>query len=124
MPATASRIGFITQAVRNATAGPDPAVATKYGEQARDTTEPLECFFDSVSDATIVATSRLALLSPDRRRLLTEISGADTGRGLSYNLATPGVRVIDDEKAADLNCAIVEIGMDFEADRTILSNWG
>lgn len=124
MPATASRIGFITQAVRNATAGPDSAVATKYGEQARDTAEPLECFFDNVDDATIVATARLSLLSPDRRRLLAEISGADIGRALPYNLVTPGARIVDAEKAADLNCAIVEIGMDFEADRTVLSNWG
>ncbi|BBD98067.1 hypothetical protein SAMIE_1015680 [Sphingobium amiense] len=124
MPATASRIGFITQAVRNAIAGPDEAVALKYGDLARDTKEPLECFFDSEADAALVAQERLALLSPDRRRFLSEVSGADVGRGLQFNVSTPTARIIDTEKAADLPAATVEIGIDYEAGKTILSNWG
>lgn len=124
MPATASRIGFITQDVRNAIAGPDASVASKYGDLARDTKEPLECFFDSVADATTMAQERLALLSPDRRRFLTEISGAETGQGLNFNIKTPTSRVIDLEKAADLATAVVEIGIDHETGKTVLTNWG
>lgn len=124
MPATASRIGFIIQDVRNATAGPDASVEAKYGSLARDTEEPLECFFDSVADATLVAQERLALLSPDRRRLVTEISGAETGHELSFNRVTPTARVIDAEKAADLNAAAVEIAIDHDAGKTTLTNWG
>lgn len=124
MPATASRIGFITQEVRNATAGPDASVVTKYGDLARDTDEPLECFFDSVDDATIVAQERLTLLSADRRRLVSEISGAETAQGLTFNQVTPTARVIDAEKAADLSAAIVEIGIDYETSKSILTVWG
>lgn len=124
MPATASRIGFIIQDVRNATAGPSASVEAKYGSLARDTEEPLECFFDSVADATVVAQERLALLSADRRRIVTEVSGTETGRSLTFNQATPTARVIDTEKAADLNAAVVEISIDFDAGKTTLTNWG
>lgn len=124
MPATASRIGFITQGVRNAAAGPDASVVSKYGDLARDTDDPLECFFDSVADATVVAQQRLALLSADRRRLVSEISGAETGQGLSFNQVTPTAHVIDTEKAADLSAAVVEIGIDYATGKTILTTWG
>ena len=124
MPATAARIGFITQPVRNATAGPDATVQAKYGSQARDTPDPEESFFDSEADAAAVAGERLALLSPDRRRFLSEVSGADTGRSLTFNTVTPTARVIDDEKQTDLPCAVVEIGIDYETGRSILTTWG
>ena len=123
MPATATRIGFITQAVRNATAGPDTAVISKYGDLARDTEEPLECF-DSVADAELVAQERLALLSADRRRFVVEVSGANVGQALAFNQTTPTSRVIDAEKAADMPAAIVEIGIDYDAGKTILTSWG
>lgn len=124
MPATASRIGFITQDVRNATAGPDAAVTAKYGNLARDTKEPLECFFDSVADATIMAQQRLNLLSSDRRRFPIEVSGAETGQSLTFNQTTPGAHVTDIEKAADLDTALVEIGIDHEMGKTNLIAWG
>ena len=124
MPATATRIGFITQAVRNATAGPDTAVISKYGDLARDTEDPLECFFDSVADAELVAQERLALLSADRRRFVVEVSGANVGQALAFNQTTPTSRVIDAEKAADMPAAIVEIGIDYDAGKTILTSWG
>lgn len=124
MPATATRIGFITQSVRNAIAGPDPDVVAKYGDQARDTVDAVECFFDSVDDATLVAEERLGLLSPDRRRMLTEISGPSTGQMLDFHETTPTARIIDAEKAADFAAAVVEIGIDYDAGKTILAVWG
>ncbi|EQA97266.1 hypothetical protein [Sphingobium sp. HDIP04] len=124
MPASASRIGFITQAVRNATAGPDGTVIAKYGDQARDTEEPLECFFDNVEDAEAVAAERLALLSPDRRRFVTEISGTGTGESLDFNMTAPTARIIDSEKSADLPAIVVELGIDYETDRSVLTTWG
>lgn len=124
MPATASRIGFITQDVRNATAGPNASVVAKYGDLARDTEEPLECFFDSVDDATLVAQERLNLLSADRRRVLTEISGTDAADGFTFTAETPTARVIDAEKAIDMNAAIVEIGIDYDTGKTVLTAWG
>ncbi len=124
MPATASRIGFISQGVRNAIAGPDASVVAKYGDQTRDTEEALECFFDSVADATAVANERLTMLSPDRRRMLMEITGPATGQSLDFNEITPTARVIDAEKAADFPAAVVEIGIDYDAGKTILTVWG
>ena len=124
MPASAARIGFIIQATRNAISGPDPDVVAKYGDLARDTEEPVECFFDSVADATTVAQERLALLSLDRRRFVTEIAGVETGQALDFNRWTPTVRIIDTEKAADLNAAVVEISVDYETGKTQLTSWG
>ena len=124
MPATATRIGFITQAVRNATAGPNASVVAKYGDQARDTEDPVECFFDRVEDAEVIAAQRLAMLAPDRRRFVTEISGTETAQGIDFNLSTPSVRLIDRAKNADLPCTVVEIGIDYETGRSILTSWG
>ena len=36
----------------------------------------------------------------------------------------PTSRVIDAEKAADMPAAIVEIGIDYDAGKTILTSWG
>lgn len=124
MPATAGRLGFMTKDVRHAVAGPDAAVTTRYGDTARDTKEPLECFFDHVADAIAVAQERLDLLSSDRRCLTVEISGAKTGLALIYNLVIPIVRVIDEEKAVDLNAAIVDLASDYDAGHTIVTVLG
>ena len=69
MPATASRIGFITQEFRTVTAGPDSTVDAKYGKLARKTDAPLETYFDDVADAQAICNALAALLSADRRRL-------------------------------------------------------
>ena len=124
MPATPARIAFITQEFRLATAGPDSSVVSRHGTAARDTPEPVESFFVNVADAETMAIERLALLSPDRRRTTLGIAGI---RALPSQLAAapaPTVRVIDTERDLDRNSLVVELGLDFERDRTTVGAWG
>jgi hypothetical protein len=154
MPATPSRIGFITQQFRVATAGPDNGVETLYGNAARDTPEPLETFFDSVADAQIMADERMALLSVQRSLVSVSIDGADVGADLNQNIAGSAallletgssillesgsllllessgevalatVRIIDDEQDRNSLGIIVGVSVDQAAGRTTLQVWG
>lgn len=124
MPATASRIGFITQEFRTVTAGPDSTVDTKYGKLARKTDEPIETYFDDVADAQAICNARKTLLSADRRRFQQSVSGETFALGLTYNQTTPAVTVSDTERLANLSAAIVEIGIDFEAEKSSVMTWG
>lgn len=125
MTATAARIGFVTQEFRTVVAS-DAAVKTKYGSKARDTGEDvIESFFDDTADAEIMAAERLALLSPDRRRFLLDVNETLSFTGdLDFTQSTPAVNVIDDERSADHDAAIVEIGVDFGKYATTLVTWG
>lgn len=124
MPATPSRIGFITADVRRVTAGPNAAVEAKYGKLARDTKEPIETFFDTTSDALAMATERLSLLSPDRRLVSFTVSGVDTGLALSFSGVMPTAKRISSEFSLDDTASIVKIDIDFESDTTTLTCWG
>lgn len=124
MPATPARIGFITQPYRVATAGPDEAVKQKYGSLARDTTEPLPTFFDSISDTQTICDERHTLLKADRRRFQQAVNGEDFGLSLDYEQVTPTVTVIDDERAANLPASIVDFTVDLENGRTTVITWG
>lgn len=125
MPATAARIGFITQEFRNVAAS-DAAVKTLYGELARDTGEdPVETFFDSTADAQAMADERLVLLKADRRRFRMEAKGVQSFTGtLDFSQVTPAATVIDDERAANHSAAIVEVSVDLGGDKTTFVTWG
>lgn len=125
MPATPSRIAFITQPTRNVVAS-DAAVKTKYGELARDTKdEPVDSYFDVVADAQALANERLALLKADRRMMQMAARGVvNFTAGLDYSQTTPAIRAIDDERGANFVGAIVDIGIDFLSDRTSITAWG
>jgi len=125
MAADPARIGFITEQWRLANAGPDQSVVAKYGTSARDTTDPVETFFDNVADAQAMADERLTLLSPDRRRFSLVASGAVAlPDALDIAPMLPTVTVIDDERSANFPGIVVELGMDFEADNTTIVAWG
>jgi hypothetical protein len=125
MVATPDRVGFVLNEFRSAVAT-DATVKTKYGDAARDTkTDPITTYFDSVEDAQAMDDERLALLSPDRRRFRQDLAGILSFTGpLDYSQATPTVRVIDEERMADHRAAVVEIGIDFAANRTTIASWG
>jgi hypothetical protein len=124
MPATPTRIQFITEEFRVATAGPDATVEAKYGSLARDTDTPIPTMFDDIRDVQAVANDRHALLKGDRRRLQVTVQGEDQGMALAYAVATPCVRAIDDQRALDMNAAVVEFGIDFDKGNTSLVVWG
>ena len=125
MPATTSRIAFITQQYRSAVAGPDSGVATKYGNLARDTKDtPVESFFESEADAGLMATERLNLLKADRRYFKPTVVDAATGLGLDYSQVTPTATYIDDERQFNAAVAIVAVQVDLGSERTMLEVWG
>jgi len=124
MPATASRIGFITQEFRTVTSGPDTSVDNKYGKLARKTDTPVETFFDAINDAQAICDARKALLSADRRRFQQSVSGEGFVLGLGYNLTTPAVTVVDTERLANLTAIVVEAGVDFESEKSVVTTWG
>lgn len=124
MPATPSRIGFITQEFRTATAGPDSGVATLYGNAARDTTEPLETFFDDIADAQAMADERLTLLSAKRSLVTVSLDSIAAVAGLDRAAALPTVRVIDDEQNRNSLALIVGLSIDMNTQRATLETWG
>jgi hypothetical protein len=124
MPATPSRIGFITQAFRVVTAGPNTTVETLYGNAARDTLEPLETFFDDPADAQTMADERLTLLSARRTLVTATLEGISPADTLDRGTVLPTVRVIDDEQNRNSLALIVGISIDLNADRSTLETWG
>lgn len=125
MTATAARIGFVTQPTRNVVAS-DAAVKTKYGDQARDTkAQPIESFFDSATDAQALVNERLTLLKADRRRFRQEVQGILSFTGtLDFSQTTPAATVIDDERAASHNAAIVAPSVSYGDGKTTIESWG
>jgi hypothetical protein len=124
MPATPSRIGFITQEYRTATAGPNGTVATLYGNAARDTPEPLETFFDDSADAQAMANERLTLLEARRSLVTVSIDRLDEAIALDPSVSLPTVTVIDDEQSRNSAALVVGISLDFAQGRAILETWG
>lgn len=124
MPATPSRIGFITSEFRIVTAGPNATIETLYGDAARDTVEPLETFFDDVADAQAMANERLALLEVKRSLVTAVIDGIDLAADLDRTSTLPAVRVIDDEQGRNSAALVVGTTIDFNTGRATLDTWG
>lgn len=124
MPATASRIAFITQESRVATAGPDGTVAALYGSSARDTVPPIDTYFDTLADASALALARLNLLKAPRRRIEFGVAGEETSLGFTYKGTTPAVSVTDEERGIDGAAAVVQFGVDFEKGQSMMVTWG
>lgn len=124
MPATPSRIGFITQPFRIVTAGPNSSVATLYGNKARDTAEPLETFFDDIADAQAMADERLALLQVQRSLVPVSIDQVETAAALDPSLTLPTVRIIDDEQDRNGLALVVGFTIDMNTERSSLETWG
>jgi hypothetical protein len=124
MPATPSRIGFVTNEFRLATAGPNTAVELLHGNEARDTEQPLETFFDAVADAQAMANERLALLEVQRSLVSVSIDQIEVGAALNPSLLLPTVRIIDDEQDRNSLALVVGVTLDLGAERCLLQTWG
>lgn len=122
MPATPSRIGFILQEYR-VVKSEDAAVLADYGDAARKT-DLVPTFFETEADAQAMCSERHDLLSEDRRWFQQTVSGIETALALTYTSTPPAVNVIDDERAADHDGLVTEIGIDFVNNTTIIESWG
>lgn len=125
MTATAARIGLITTEFRTVESK-DTGVQTDYGKDARDSgTDPVETFFDSMTDVQAICTERFNLLKADRRRFKQIVNTAVSFTGaLDFSQTTPAAHVIDADRGADLTGAIVEISIDYGSNRTTIVTWG
>lgn len=123
MPATPQRIGFILQEFRKVTVE-TPAVATKYGDLARDSDDPVVTWFDDIDDAEAMAQERQDLLDADRRQFRATATGITQALGMNYSQVTPTVHVTDTELAADMDAIVVELSVDFGRNRQSITAWG
>lgn len=124
MPATPTRATFIRQEFRSVTVGPNTTIDNLYGGLARRTSEAVETFFETSGDANIILTERVGLLGANRRRMVQEVAGEQTGLNLTYVGASPTAKVVDDERRIDHNAVISEITVNFAKETTQLESWG
>lgn len=124
MSATPSRRQFISQGFRRAIAE-DTAVRTKHGMLARESEDPIETGFDSVADATTVATERLALLSGERRKFAVRVIGLDEVLALDPTSGViPNAWFIDTERDCDRMMLIATCEIDLGSQQATLGLWG
>lgn len=123
MPASAARIGFITQEFRKVSSITS-SVRTRYGAQARETADPMEAFFDSESDAQAFADARQALLSADRRRFRATVSGVSEALALDFLSGVPLARYVDTERNADRPMLVSEMTIDLGRNNAVFTVWG
>lgn len=123
MAATATRIAFIMFQFRRAISTTQQ-VKDRYGSLARETSDPVETFFDSVSDAQLIADERQALLSPERRRFKVTAKAVDEVCALDFTDWIPVVRYVDEEREANRPMLMSEIVIDLGRQTTTTTLWG
>lgn len=123
MPATPARIGFIMNAFRRAVSE-DAEVKSRYGSDARQSADPIESYFDNVTDAQAIADERQALLSPERRRFKVTAKAIEDISALDLAAGVPVARYVDTERDADRAVLISEIVLDFARQTATMTVWG
>jgi hypothetical protein len=124
MPATASRAEYVKTGYRTVRNGPDAAVATKYGDAARKTSEPIGTFFETEADAQAMCNERMGLLKADRRSFEQTVSGEQTGLALSYTQTAPQMTILDSQRVANHPAIAAEFAIDFSKQITTINSWG
>lgn len=131
MTATPTRIGFVIEPYRRAVSE-TPAVATRHGNLARESADPIDSYYSVMADAQIRADQRQDMLSPDRRLfsatspdveamlLLLDIDDKDTSGGGGITTA----RFIDEDRNVDMPVIITEVVIDTAAHSATLKFWG
>lgn len=117
MPATPDRITFATREFAFTTRE-DATIRTLHPD-ARDQAEaPAVSFFTDLAMAAAINAERAALLMALPRRLAVTLSGALTT--LDTALATPTVRIVDDEIGVDDDMLISRLAVDTESETASL----
>lgn len=123
MPATPTRIAFITEEYRRAVATTASA-KTRHGTLARETDDPVETYLDDATDAQAIATARQDLLSPERRQFRLAVGDIAEVMALDYFGAVPVARYVDTESGVDRDMLVSEIIIDFDSQQAALRVWG
>ena len=123
MPATPARIGFIQQEFRRVVSE-TAAIKTRFGDLARESEDPVETFFDSETDAQVIATARQALLGTERRRFIASTNSVDEVLAVPLGGDVPIAHYVDDERACDRNMLLSEVTVDLGRGSANLTVWG
>lgn len=124
MPATTARIGFIREPFRRAISE-NATMRTRHGQDARESDDPVETFFDNVADAQTMADARQTLLAREARRFEVTAKGCDEALALGYVAGTcPTASYADTERDASMNGLIAEFGIDFAKQTQTFVVWG
>lgn len=123
MPATPARIGFIQEKFRRAVAE-TPAMKTRFGDLARQSEDPVETFFDSETDAQVIAAARQTLLGTERRRFQLRTKGIEEVLAVAFNGDVPVVHYVDTERQVDRNMLLSEVVIDLGRGSANLTVWG
>ncbi|WP_333838792.1 hypothetical protein [Novosphingobium sp.] len=123
MAATSARIGFIMTDLRRAVSE-SPETKARYGDDARQSEDPIETFFDSVADAQKIADERQALLSRERRRFKVTAKAADEFAHVDVADGIPVARYVDREADADTKMLVADIIIDLGRQSSITTLWG
>jgi len=123
MAATSVRIGFIMTGFRRAIAESATAKA-RYGDDARQSDDPVESYFDSVEDAQAIADERQALLSVERRRFKVTAKAVDEIANLDLTAGVPVAAFVDRQSDANRKMLVSEIIIDLSKQTTTTMLWG
>lgn len=123
MAATSARIGFIMTGFRRAIAESATAKA-RYGDDARQSDDPIESYFDNVEDAQTIADERQALLSIERRRWKVTAKAVDEMADLDLTAGVPVAQFVDRLSDADRKVLVSEIVIDLAKQSTTTTLWG
>ncbi|MCW1985611.1 UNVERIFIED_ORG: hypothetical protein M2348_001343 [Sphingomonas sp. R1F5B] len=96
----------------------------RYGDDARQSDDPIESYFDNVADAQAIADERQALLSVERRRFKVTAKAVDEVAAFDLTAGIPVARFIDRQSDADRPALVSEIVIDLAKQSTTTTLWG
>ena len=123
MAATSARIGFIMTDLRRAVAE-TASTKARYGDDARQSDDPIETYFDSTADAQIIADERQALLAAERRRFKVTSKAAEELAAIDIADGIPVARYVDRQADVDRKMVVAEIVIDLGRQSAITTLWG
>lgn len=123
MPATFARSAFIRQEFRRVTAT-TLSMQTRYGNLARSSDDPVVTYFDSTTDAQVIATARQSLLGAERRRFRVTVNDTKDALALTYSPQVPLSTYVDTERSANATMIISDMVIDLEKQTATFTLWG
>lgn len=123
MAATPARIGFILNEFRRAVSE-NAEVKALFGDDARQSEDPIPSYFDNVADARAIANERQALMAPGRRRFKVTAKAIDELTAMDLSGGVPVARYVDTERDVDTPVLVSEIVLDFSRQTATMTVWG